>query len=1300
MAVHPSTPLPEELDVFTCPLDGMRLIEASAGTGKTWNICGLVMRLLLERRLPVQHILVVTFTNAATAELRERIRERIASTLAALRPPPGTPDAPPSADPFVQALLQSLRDRLGLADDAMVSALALALQTFDEAAIFTIHGFCQRALADTPFAAQMPLQQTLLHDDSDLLLQAVQDFWRQHVAGPAADPALTSWLLTRGDTPERWARLLKRQMAKPLSVLRWPEDIDAPALPGAGAGAVDHAFAQARMAWPTQGEAALEALRKGLGQLNGTTYKADGLAQVRQAWAGWMAAASPPGPHAALPPKAAQLGSAMLQAKTKAGKVTPEHPFFHTAQALLDALAARARHLALARLRLLRSLLADAGQALRDTKRQHRVVAFDDMLFNLHQRLQGPGGDGLAASLRARFPAALIDEFQDTDPLQFAVFHRIHGTPVGAGSPPLFLVGDPKQAIYSFRHADLHTYLQARSLAASTHTLLANQRATRPLISALNHLFTANPQAFMQPGLAYHPVAFGAKPRAVLSDATEPRAPLQLWSLPRDTRSGQPLNKAQAMAAAALACAGEITRLLTAAGQGQVRLGSAALRAGDIAVLVRSHSQGSTMRQALADLGVGSVELSQASIFRSPDAEELERVLTAVLSPARAGLVKAALATRAMGFNAPQIDAWAQDEPGQQDLLLRLAGYQRAWLQQGVGFMLRQWLHAEAVPQRLLAQPDGARRLTNLLHLTECLHQAAAEHPSPEALLRWLQTQREDGRGDETTQLRLESDRNLVQIITIHKSKGLEYPVVFCPFLWDGRLRANGDGLEGLDGHDGGQAVVDFRAGLDPAFDETAAKDAARHEAAAETLRLVYVALTRAVQRCYLVTGSYRVKSGKHYNTAESGRSLLNWLVAGSGQSAEDWLKTRRTSKQPVAEPEDIAAAWAALAAAPVAEAPAAPGAQLPPQEGSALSLTPLPPPWRQALPPADRDAPPAQALPAPRHLGLTWRIGSYSGLSRHEPASTGAVSLAVAQAVAERLAADHDDQAVAPPADDEGIDMAEVPHTRADTLAATAAPDPDSAEDVLGFPRGAAAGECVHAAFEWSDFTQPATWPDAISRALLKYPPTGGAGADALAQAAWPAMLQNLLRDVLNTPLPVGTAQPLCLATLPPERRLNELEFHLPATQLVASQLNQTLRSLGYRHSALDFATLRGYLKGYIDLVFEHEGRYFIADWKSNHLGNTPSSYGPDALEAAMASHRYTLQHLVYGVALHRWLTRRLPHYRYEQHFGGAVYLFVRGVRPGWRNADGSPAGLHFHRPSAATIQRLSALLGAEDSP
>ncbi|MDO9073024.1 MAG: exodeoxyribonuclease V subunit beta [Rubrivivax sp.] len=1212
----------QALNVFHCPLAGTRLIEASAGTGKTWNICGLFLRLLLERRLEVQQILVVTFTNAATAELRDRVRTRIAETLARLR---GT--GPAGADPFVDTLLATLRDRHGLVDEDMALRLDLALQTFDEASIFTIHGFCQRALADTPFTAGMPMSLELLTDDTELRMEVVHDFWRRQVAGDALPPALASYLLSNKESPGKWAALLKRQLAKPLSRVIWsdaPDEalVETTALDTA---ALEQAHAAARATWHTEREAIVACVTEALPCLPANVYKATSVQTASASWDKQLAGSDPLAAPAGLD-KLDLFTPARLVPKK--GQQAPRmHAFFTQAGELLGLLETTRQSLATARQRLLRQLLTEGPTRLRRLKRERRVVAFDDMLFNLHAGLTSGRQPGLAAALQARFPAALIDEFQDTDPLQFAIFRTIYG----GSAAPLFLVGDPKQAIYSFRNADLHTYLQARSEAVAEYTLADNQRSTRELLAGLNGLFSINPQAFVLAGLGYQPVNFGARPRKAWHDSTAARAPLQLWELPQDGE-GQPLPKKLARRAAAEACAGEIARLLGSAQRHEVLLGDRPLSGGDIAVLVRSHAQGSRMRQALAALGVGSVELSQASIFQSPDAEDLERVLRAILEPARDRWLRAALATDMLGFDAAGIEALSADEASLLDIVTRFAGYRELWLQRGVGVMLRSLMGQECVHRRLLARADGERRLTNLLHLSEMLHQASEQHGSPELLLRWLQTQRRDGSTDDAAQLRLESDRNLVQIITIHKSKGLEFPVVFCPFLWDGHPGGSPATLEGREYHDAdGLPVLDFSDG----GDDAPIKAQIGRDRAAENLRLIYVALTRAVQRCYLVVGSYTNKIGRNLLTSEGSRSRLNSLVAGAGLSPDEWQQNRLT-------PAAIASAWQAFSAA---------------HPGS-VGLAPLPAgPWARVDPVAVSPEALA-ALPAPARIPGAWWIGSYSSLSqgvRHEGA-----------------AVDHD---------------ARIATSETDLENKAGVLDDD---DILNFPRGPEAGNCMHAVFERVDFTDPVTWSPAITSAL-------GAQAQSPMEPAvaarLPRMLNRMLGDVLNTRLPAGMA----LSEVGPTRRLVELEFSLPAGHLTVGALAGLLRDHGYPVPPLSFGALEGYLRGFIDLVFEHGGRYYILDWKSNHLGRRPDAYGAPYVARAMAEHGYHLQYLLYAVALHRYLERRRPDYRYDDHFGGAIYLFVRGVRPGWVGADGQATGVHFDRPRRSLVERLSALFAAQ---
>ncbi len=1233
---------PTEFDVFESRLGGINLIEASAGTGKTWNICGLYLRLLLERRLEVQQILVVTFTNAATAELRERVRSRLGETLAYLLD--GNQAAPPG-DPFVPRLVEAVRRRTGAPCDELVLMLDKALQFFDEAAIFTIHGFCQRALADASFSAGLPFSLELVTDDGDLVMEAVHDFWRRRIADPSCPPALAAYLRQKRDTPEKYAKLLARSLAKPLAKHLWPAGLEVPVssdrqrksggkargdTPAAtiDLGMLTEAYQAAARIWSGERDGIVALVKASIADLNKNSYNEPRIDGAAMAWDTHFRAAAPFAPlDVAAGPEL--LSASILRARTNKDRTPPGHPYFDAADALLAARTATERVLELVRLRLLRDLIATVGPELRQRKRERRVISFDDMLHNLYAALTGGTHPELAAALRERFPVALIDEFQDTDPLQFAIFERIHGT----ADASAFFVGDPKQAIYSFRHADLHAYLRARRSTSAVFTLARNQRSTQGLIGALNGLFASRPDAFMLPGLEFQTVEVGARERKPFSDLSDRRADLQVWMLP-PSPAGALIPKNEARAFAARATAAEIARLLTEGDQGRITIDRRKLHPSDIAVLVRTHAQGGELKRELARLDVGSVELSQASIFRSTDAEEVERVLTAISQPSREKLLRGALTTEILGCSATRIAEIASNEPELMDYLARFADYRDVWLRHGVGVMYRRFLTAEGVSVRMLGRDDGERRLTNLLHLGEQIHRAAATHESPDALLRWLATKRHDGAAEDAAQLRLESDRNLVRIVTIHKAKGLEFPIVFCPFLWDGRVGFGGPKPEGREYHDeAGNAVIDFRTTDEIGADAKAIDETIRLEDSAESLRLVYVALTRAVYRCYVIAGTYRT-NGPTGSPKESVKSLLNWLVAGGSDSPQSWFAGTRT-------PDAIAAAWARLAK------------RLAPH----LAVDPLP--LKRGMPVVLPGPPPESlnALSPPQRIAAGWRIGSFSGLA------SGAKS--------ESAANDHDARI-------------------AEFAKRIGAPPPAIApDDILRFPRGASAGECLHAIFERIDFTSAAGWNGAIARGLAEHPQFVPGVPAAEQTSLLTSMTARLLANVTCTRLPGD----IVLANVQPKRRLAELEFSLPAPHVSASALNAELGRLGYEVPRLAFRDLDGYLKGFIDLVFEHDGRYYVLDWKSNHLGYVPTDYGPAGVQAAMVEHSYHLQYLLYALAVDRYLRQRVPGYGHATHFGGVLYLFVRGVRPDWVNGDGTPAGVFHHRPSAATIARLDGL-------
>ncbi|VVE78361.1 exodeoxyribonuclease V subunit beta [Pandoraea sputorum] len=1266
-----------DLDVFGCDLDGVCLIEASAGTGKTWNICALYVRLLLEKQLTVEQILVVTFTNAATAELRERIRGRLAGLVAALAPvfdeddgeggdddgddfPDFDPDA--SDDPLFNVMIAGLIERAEMSPKAIRECLQRALRGFDQASIHTIHGFCQRALAEVPFAAGLPFAYELVPDDNGVRHDLAVEFWRRVVEPMAAqDDSFAAWLVDRKRSPGTLTDQLARRLKKPMSELRWPDAVqsDVQASPDS---ALLATYMAACDCWEAEASVIADLMRAVLPSYKKNIYNETSLPQAVSAWQRYLGARDA---GALLAPKAELLTTTRLAKDIKKGETPPDHRFFEMADVLVRARADADERYAMQWLRILREWLMQAPEQLALRKRELRVVSFDDLLGNIARALhQHPD---LADALRERYPCALIDEFQDTDPLQFAIFSAVYGHRSAAsedasecasdeateqllaasGRGPMFMVGDPKQAIYSFRAADLHTYLAARENADAAYTLAVNQRSTPAIIEAGNRLFGANDRAFVLDGLEYPPVRPGTRRRPPLSDVRDV-ADFTVWWLPD---ADEPLPKDEAQQACARATAAEVARLLAGASRGEVLVGDEPLAPGDIAVIVQTHRQGALMKSMLAEHAVGSVELTQDSVFASEEAETLLRVLRAVEAPGDVRALRAALATELFGLDATALYRMQTSDASDAEAIAwieRLQRYRQLWTDRGFSAMWRTLMRELGLAARLVAQSGGERRLTNFMHLAELAQARWAEQPGMPALLRWLASQR-NASGGEEAQLRLESDQNLVQIVTVHKSKGLEYGVVFCPFLWDGSVR-DGGGLEGLEYHDGATAVIDF---TDAAAKGSPAAAALRQEQSAEQARLLYVALTRAVYRCYLAAGIYSSRR----SVKEACGGMLNWLAAGQGTTFDVWIASTIDTDERV---ESIRSAWRALVGGPLDVVPLPVGDAL---DGDTRVL---------------HDAAPELTTRAStRALREAWRIGSFSGLlaGMHTGPQLGGGQLSAP----ERTRPDYDAQANAGP-----------------TFALP--PEGDDAwppaDDILRFPRGPAAGESLHRVFELADFQSRAQWSHAVSRALRERPPGRGAEQN----DTWRAMMTNMLSDTLTTPLRPG----MQLADVSLAERLTEMEFTYPADAVSLDALRGLLRQFGYPDLPLDATVLRGYLKGFIDLVFRHSGQWWVLDWKSNYLGTAPENYGGDGLREAMAEHGYHLQYLLYTLALHRYLRRRLPDYDYDRDMGGSLYLFVRGVRPDWASAhlagDEVP-GVFFDKPSREMVDALDGLFAAGEN-
>jgi len=1271
-----------------CRLEGLNLIEASAGTGKTWTICSLYMRLLLEQQLEVQHILVVTFTKAATAELRERIRARLVSTLRILRA-----ESPEATEP--------------------IRRLENALHSMDEASIFTIHGFCQRALADRPFAAGLAFEVDLVEDHQRLILETVQDFWRKFIASDRCTMALAQYLELQSDSPEKYAAWLKICLAKPLAKLEWPDDMDE--VPNGDEDAFLRDFHEAKALWLDQHEAIKRLLLAAQNDLNRQTYHDGSLDKAYKAWDQWFAATNQT--------QTLELGecielltSARLEQRKRRNAQAPAHRFFILATTLVNHHRQMIRSLERSRFRLLRHMLEWTIGEVRQRQSRLRQTSFDDMLGALHRALHHPSDSDLAQHLAAQYPAALIDEFQDTDPLQFEIFSSIYKNK----THPVFLVGDPKQAIYSFRHADLYTYFRARQGAERIFHLADNRRSEPALIHGVNGLFGHNQCAFVLSDLRFTPVHVGAKPRLRFEDRGSGYAALQVWTLPFEPgaepssetgdnaapsqvaqRHTTLFNKEDAILRSAGACAAEISRLLAQAREGLVRIGERQLCAGDIAILVRTHKQGSVMKAALNALNIGSVELSQESVFHSIDALELERVLLAIQQPRAAPLFHAALSTELIGLDAPSIQEAFDQTRDFSEYVDRFFHYRDLWFRSGFIVMFRRLLALEGIAERLLSRQDGERRLTNMLHLGELLHEAAQSEQSPQSLSAWFARRRLEDHAQEAAQLRLESDQYLVQILTIHKSKGLEFPMVFCPFLWEGAHAQQRSSETYIYDHPVQGTTIRFTSKAAKSESVQAIKDQLDLDDAAEAIRMIYVALTRAVHRCYLVAGCY-FSGPKRTSHAQSTASPLNWLAAGNGLSPKSFLVDQCFKKDPDAV-KKILAAWAALAD----------------RHHPYIDVRNLPGPIETLPLPVDQPSNALAKVPEAPVIDAAWQMASFSSITQTSWQMLSDRSMAEPSALYFNDPDEVDEQSLRPRYKNEtDLDSDGLVSNHLTESTPDASPWPLAPDDILGFPRGPQAGSLLHRVLEAIDFDCPKAWPKCIEAVFEQAPLPEASplplsprvaqrtglrpGESFMPPSPWQDMILTMLGNVLQVDLGHG----LVLSTVSAGRRLNELAFTMSAMNLKFSTLELLLRkeqteALGITEDppGLSQAQVQAFVRGFIDLIVEHEGRFYLLDWKSNHLGLQAEDYAPGKLRRTIFEHQYHLQYLIYTLALHRYLRQRQMAYRYEAHFGGVFYLFLRAIRPGWRNADSTPTGVYFRKPGFELIEQLDHLFSGTSS-
>lgn len=1179
------------LDPLGIELTGAKLIEASAGTGKTYTITTLFLRLLLEKKVSIDRVLVVTFTVAATEELRIKLSARLHLANQWLRYPDSIDE---KVDPTLAELISS-------ADKQHARVLVGdAVARLDDLSVYTIDAMCLRILQDFAFESGLPMRIEMIADDTDIRHDVVRDYWRL-VLG-SGDGFQIDNLLALARSPDDLLRKLNDLLRRrDIDIV---PAIDIELVKRVSEDVKDH-YRKIVHCWKNNQRRIQEIFSDEPEALNKNTYRDS----TKKRLMDWLKTLSDKLPST-VDEKFHLLTISTLAAKTKKGKVTPTHQFFELCDGFEDKFNTYSKYCKMAAVNTARDYLI---KAIDRYKADRGLIHFEDMRTRLDAVLKSNAGADLAAKIRTQWQFALIDEFQDTDAEQFRIFSALYANQPQCG---FFMIGDPKQAVYSWRGADVFTYMKAVDQTADSYTLGTNWRSSPAMVNAVNCLFQSTSNSFIFEKIPFHPV--DASPSnndlALIRDGAEV-APLRFSVFERATQEQ-----------IAIACASDIAQLLVDGRDEKAQIKSVGVAPADIAILVRSHAEATMMQQALRAHGVSSVSMPNQSVFQSVEASELHQVLQAMAYPAQEGALRAALVTELLGYNSRDMELLLLDELRWEQLIDHFIHARELWLERGFMYALQVLLADLGVAKRILQGADGEQRMTNLLQLAELLQIKAREIASHEELMLWLRKQIDHARaGDDALLLRLESDEDLVQIVTMHKSKGLEYPVVYMPFPMALNTGGNRDG-EFIVYHN----RENYRATVDLGSEEISEAKAKRlEESLSEELRLLYVAVTRSKSACVLYWGNARnINSSALKHLLYQDFSKLDYESIRSGLSELVLRGDGCIEMTDMVVHESV-------------------------RFDDVRTARPL-------------------ALPGyTSYINRRWGLNSYTGLLRGKDADM----------------PDHDE--LSEPVDqplDEMIAESE--------LAVTA-----EEQEISMLPAGARTGQLLHEIFEFMDFTDTAKLDSLIEMSMLRHGQLPSAKESK--NTDWAPVIKKIIINSLAATLMVGrddakSVGKLRLQEIENKDRLNEMEFFFAVSNLEPGPLDQLLSAYpSYKNAAsgLKFSAFEGLMQGFIDMVIRKDNRYCIVDYKSNWLGETKQHYSQDKLSAAISSHRYHLQYLIYTVALHRYLGKRLSDYDYNTHFGGVYYLFVRGMRPDSAN------GVWFDKPPLELINKLDMLMSTHRS-
>ncbi len=1172
----------KKLNIFEAPIKGVSLVEAGAGTGKTYNIASLYIRTILEKKLMPGNILVLTFTNAATAELKTRLRNRIKDSIEVL-------EKGSSNDEFLSGLSKQY-------DKSAIPLLKKALYEFDEAEISTIHGFCQQLIRENALTFNISPDFEVLTDDTALLQEVIDNYWRNFFKTNDSEyvQSLQYFVVESGLNPDKLRSYCEAKIKKNYSVLI-PETKEISKLEDKFEKA-KKAFNSIKEVFEKEKQSLISLFESGV--MNGQQYKKSYFYRYIEEFSKWLSSDIVP----LLPFHKIKLFSGDTEDWVKQNNTPPHFEFVSHVNAYLDSLEPF-KHLSSS---LIKNAISTIINEFDSEKTRLEVLNYDDLLSMVATQIQDKESDFIKI-LRSKYPVALIDEFQDTDPIQYSIFKPVY---TDSESTALFMIGDPKQAIYSFRGADIHTYIEAKKDAhpEQVYLLEDNYRSNPVIIDAVNTLFSNQENIFLMDEVDFNPVSFpdSRDPEVSFLELDSKRiTPLQLLKLSPDSNRAGDMRKAISDSVAS-----EVVRLLS----DNYQIEGKKVKPGDIAILVSKHLQASEMQASLTNVGVKSILRTRSSVFKTPESEELYLILSAVADVTFEDQIRAALSTQTIGFTASDISSLLEDETGWSKAYDQFLKLNKTWRTKSFSVMIEELIQAFNVEQKLSTFENSERRITNVQHIIELLKKADTEHQyTPSGLLRYLLNKQSDSsNGNDEELVRLESDDDLVQIVTVHSSKGLEYPVVFCPYLWKG-IEIKDENPFSF--YDSGETYLDLGT-IDPQRKENRLKKV--KEDLAEEIRLNYVALTRAKSACFV------------YVLEESGSELSSLAVLSEGveiveKRIEDKL-FNDSNKYKRLHPKESFKVLEGIQSLEKESVIEVREAALETNNVSFLQN--------------EKPLIPAAKTFNRKGLDKIRSITSFSALS--------------GMLTDERSTLD-----------DYAFDYDEI--NQSDTELLT-----NGINSRFSLPKGAKTGTLLHTVFEEVDFADLSTVPVVVESELHRLG----------FEDQWKQTVEALIEDSISHVL----FSDFQLACLKKGNYLVEMEFHFPVDAISAHKLLSIIRG---QEMTDYYESIDGYMKGFIDLIFKYEGKYFILDYKSNFLGDNQEDYSYTRLKEEIYHSNYDLQYHIYTVALHRFLTQQANDYNYETHFGGVIYLFLRGIE---RNQKGS--GVFFEKPNFDVIKQVDRLM------